>query len=108
MDLISTVLSALLFAAFVPGVLLRLPQSGTRGTVLVVHAILFALVTTGVMWFYWTKVKGYPEQFANYGASCPNGYVPGTNQGGKPDCMPTGHATFDASMKMGSNSPATK
>ena len=100
MDLISTILSALLFAAFVPGVLLRLPHDGTRGTVLVVHAILFALVTTGVMWFYWTKVKGYPERFANYGATCPNGYVQGVNQGGKPDCMPTGHATFDASMKM--------
>jgi len=108
MDLISTILSALLFAAFVPGVLLRLPQNGTRGTVLVVHAILFSLVTSAVMWTYWHKVKGYTERFANYGASCPNGYLPGTNQGGIPDCMPTGHATFDASMKMKSNSPATK
>jgi len=108
MDPVSTVLSALLFVAFVPGVLLRLPQHGTRGTVLVVHAILFSLVTSGVMWFYWHKVRGYPETFANYGATCPNGYLPGTNQGGKPDCMPTGGPTFDASMKMGSNSPATK
>ena len=108
MELISTVLSALLFAAFVPGVLIRLPQHGTRGTVLVVHAILFALVTTGVMWVYWHKVKGYPELFANYGDSCPNGYLPGTNQGGKPDCIPTGHATFDPSTGMKPNSPASK
>jgi len=108
MDLISYVLSALLFVALVPGVLIRIPQHGTRGTVLVVHAILFATITTGVMSFYWHKVKGYPERFANYGASCPNGYAPGTNQGGKPDCIATGHATFDPTTGMKPNSPATK
>lgn len=105
MDIISTLLSVLLFAAFVPGVLVRIPQHGTRGTVLVVHAILFAIVTSVVMRFYWHNIKGY-EPFGNYGPTCPNGYVPGANQAGKPDCVPTGHATFDPSTGMKPNSPA--
>ena len=108
MDLVSSVLSALLFAAFVPGVLIRLPQHGTRGTILVVHAILFSVITTFVMHFYWHKIKGYLETFSNYGPTCPNGYAPGTNQGGKPDCLPTGYATFDPQTGMKPNSPATK
>ena len=108
MDIISIVISVLLFAAFVPGVLVRIPQNGTRGTVLVVHAILFAIVTSLVMRFYWHTVRGYVESFANYGATCPNGYTPGTNQGGIPDCMPVGRATFDPSSGMKSNSPATR
>lgn len=108
MDIISTVLSVLLFAAFVPGVIVRIPQHGTRGTVLVVHAILFAIVTSFVMNFYWRNIRGYVESFANYGATCPNGYAPGTNQGGQPDCMPVGRATFDPASGMKPNSPATK
>ena len=105
MDIISTVLSVLLFVAFVPGVLVRIPKNGTRGTVLVVHAILFAIVTSFVMNFYWTKIR---ESFGNYGPTCPNGHVPGTNQGGQPDCVPVGRATFDPAAAMSSNSPATK
>lgn len=105
MDIISTVLSVLLFVAFVPGVLVRIPQHGTRGTVLVVHAILFSIVTSFVMNFYWTKIR---ERFGNYGPTCPNGYAPGPNQAGQPDCLPVGRATFDPSAAMTSNSPATK
>jgi hypothetical protein len=105
MDLISSVLSALLFAAFVPGVLIRLPPRGSPGVVLVVHALLFAVVTTLVMRFYWHNIKGYAEDFGNYGKTCPNGHVMGTNQGGQPDCVPVGHATYDAST---GNSPASK
>ena len=105
MDIISTVLSVLLFAAFVPGVLVRIPQNGTRGTVLVVHAILFAIVTSFVMNFYWTKIR---ERFGNYGTTCPNGYTVGTNQGGQSDCLPVGRATFDPTTGMKPNSPATK
>ena len=105
MDLISSVLSVLLFAAFVPGVLVRLPPRGSPGVVLVVHAILFAVVTSVVMRFYWHNIKGYVEKFGNYGKTCPNGYVMGTNQGGQPDCVPIGHATYNAST---GNSPATK
>jgi len=70
MEIVSSILSVLLFAAFVPGVLFRFPQHGTRGTVLVVHAILFAVVTSLVMGYYWT---GRLEFFGNYGATCPNG-----------------------------------
>jgi hypothetical protein len=105
MDIISTVLAVLLFVAFVPGVLVRIPQHGTRGTVLIVHAILFALVTSFVMNFYWTKIR---ERFGNYGASCPNGHAVGINQGGQPDCVPVGRATFDPGAAMSPNSPATK
>ena len=36
--------SALVFVAFVPGVLVTLPPGGTRWTVLAVHGALFALL----------------------------------------------------------------
>ena len=51
------------------------------------------------MRYYWHVVKGYPEAFANYVGSpqtpCPNGYVPGVNQGGLPDCVPVGRKTYE-------------
>jgi hypothetical protein len=57
------------------------------------------------MRFYWHNIRGYAEKFGNYGKTCPNGYVMGPNQGGQPDCVPVGHATYNAST---GNSPATK
>lgn len=99
MDLISVVLSALLFVVFVPGVLVKLPPGGSSAVVLITHAALFTLVTSFIMRYYWTTIKGYVETFANYGPSCPNGYAPGVNQGGLPDCVPTGHATYPAVPK---------
>jgi len=104
-DLISSGLAALLFAAFVPGVLVRIPPRGSYTTVLLIHAALFAVVSACVMRFYW---KNIAERFGNYGPTCPNGYVMGTNQGGKPDCVPVGHATYTAATGFVSNSPATK
>lgn len=41
---IRLLVSALVFAAFVPGVLVTLPPGGSRTTVLAVHALLFALL----------------------------------------------------------------
>jgi hypothetical protein len=99
MDLVSFVLSTLLFAAFVPGVLVKLPPGGSPAVVLVTHALLFSLVTSFVMQYYWTTIKGYIERFGNYGATCPNGFVPGVNQGGKPDCVPSGRATYPGTAK---------
>ena len=99
MDLVSAVLSTLLFAAFVPGVLVKLPPGGSPATVLVTHAVLFAVVTSLVMGYYWRNIRGYIERFGNYGPTCPNGYVPGVNQGGKPDCVPSGHATYPGTSK---------
>jgi hypothetical protein len=99
MDLISPALSALVFLTFVPGVLFTFPKHGSRTTVLAVHALLFVITLTLVMRYYWVTVKGYPEAFANYVGSsqtpCPNGYVPGMNQGGKPDCVPVGSKTYE-------------
>lgn len=46
---IKLLLSALVFAAFVPGVLVTLPPGGSRTTVLVVHAGLFAVLHRVVM-----------------------------------------------------------
>ena len=90
MDLISSLISALLFVAFVPGVLVTLPsKSASRRTVLLVHMILFVVVTSFVMQYYWVNIKGYIEKFGNFGAVCPNGFV---QQGD--DCVPTGHATY--------------
>lgn len=103
MEFISVVLSVLLFAAFVPGVLFRFPQNASRNVVLVTHAVLFAVVTSLVMGYYWT---GRLEFFGNYGTTCPNGYAPGRNQAGQPDCVATGQATYDASTGFKPNSPA--
>jgi hypothetical protein len=89
MDLVSTVLVALLFAAFVPGVLVRLPPRGGRMTVLVLHAVLFSAVLCMVMTWYW---KGR-EHMGNYGEECPNGYAMMSDG----NCVPTGRATYNPS-----------
>jgi|UniRef100_A0A6C0AIZ5 hypothetical protein len=85
MDLISSVLAVLLFAAFVPGVLVTLPsKTASKWTVLLVHGVLFAVVTGFVMHYYWTKIK---EHMGNYGATCPPGYqMVGPNE----DCVAIG------------------
>lgn len=108
MDIISSLLSALLFAAFVPGVLVKFPSNGSPATVLVVHALLFAVITAFVMQFYWHNIRGVVERYGNYGATCPNGHVLGTNQGGIPDCVPVGRPTFDPASKMPLNPLGTK
>lgn len=98
MDWISALLSALLFAAFVPGVLVTLPSKGSpRNTVLLVHTLVFVVVTSFVMRFYWLNIKGYVELFGNFGPTCPNGYAMQPDQ----SCVPTGHATYpvDAALK---------
>jgi thiamine transporter ThiT len=100
MDLVSALLSALLFVAFVPGVLFRVPSNASFRTALLVHAALFAVVVSLVMRFYWHNIRGVMERFGNYGATCPNGHVVGVNQGGKPDCVPVGRATFDPASKL--------
>jgi hypothetical protein len=71
MEVVSTIISALLFAAFVPGVIGSFPKGSSKGTVLVVHALLFAFTTHYVMSWYW----GMKENMGNYGTSCPKGYV---------------------------------
>ena len=96
MDIVSLVLSTLLFAAFVPGVLVKLPPGGSPAVVLVTHAVLFAVVTSLVMGYYWT---GRIEFFGNYGAMCPNGYVPGRSKTGAEDCIPVGHGTYPGTAK---------
>ena len=93
MDLISLVLSALLFAAFVPGVLVTLPKGESKMIVLGVHGVLFAVVAHFVMHYYWRYVR---EQYGNYGPTCPNGYVMTADK----SCVPAGHATADPSAKL--------
>ena len=62
-----TLVAAALFVAFVPGVMITIPAKGSKWTVLVVHALLFAVVTHFVM-----KQLRH-EYFGNYGPTCPNG-----------------------------------
>ena len=88
MEFISLIISAVLFAAFVPGVLLTFPKGGSKATVLVVHAVLFAVVSSVVMMWYW----GMRENMGNYGVKCPNGYMMTPDQ----NCVPVGHATYEA------------
>jgi len=86
MDLISIILGALVFAGLVPGVLVRLPPGGSKTTVIIVHAILFAVVSTIVMKMYWMG----REHMGNYGQTCPNGYS--MKEDG--NCVPTGQQTY--------------
>lgn len=91
MDLISSILSALLFYAFVPGVMFTFPKRASSATVMATHALLFALVSHAVMRFYWHTIR---ERFGNYGPVCPNGFVVGANQAGQTDCVPLGQPTY--------------
>jgi hypothetical protein len=93
MDFVSLLLSALLFAAFVPGVLGQFPKGGSRLTVLAVHGLAFAIVTSIIMQAYFNA----RERMGNYGDRCPNGFVPGVAQNGKPDCVPIGMRTYNPS-----------
>ena len=87
MDLISTVLHALLFAVFVPGVLFQFPKHGDRAVVLVVHAFAFALVSHYVLHAY----SKYTREHLSFGTTCPNGSV---NMGPMRECKPVDHATY--------------
>lgn len=98
---VSGLISAGLFYAFVPGVLLTLPKGGSRTTVLLVHAVLFAVTVSVVMMLYW----GMKERMTNYGPVCPNGFVESTNQGGKRDCVPSGHQTYPVNTGVSQNIP---
>lgn len=91
MDIVSLVLSALLFYAFVPGVLITLPSAGSSKLhILLTHAVLFSIVTSLVMKYYWHNIRGYMEKFGNYGPACPVGYREGVSATGVPDCVPIG------------------
>ena len=53
MNLAVAVYSAILFFLLSPGVLLRLPSNGSKNTVAIVHAIVFAVIlyfTAGFVW----------------------------------------------------------
>ena len=108
MDIVSSLLSALLFVAFVPGILFRIPKHGSFKTVLAVHAVLFTVVSSFVMYYYWTKVKGYLENMSNYGETCANGFTFGTNQKGEQDCVPVGRATYEPSTGFKTDSASSK
>jgi hypothetical protein len=100
MDLVSTILSALLFALFVPGAFFTFPKGGSKATVFVTHAVLFALTTHLVMRYYWHTLRGYIEMMGNYGETCPNGYV----MTGEEGCVAIGHATYPPAVSMMSKS----
>lgn len=90
MDVGSLAISAALFAAFVPGVVITLPGKGSsRTTVLAVHAVLFSLAAMYAMKWYW----GMKEHMGNYGATCPNGYKMLPDQ----TCVPVGAPTYKPS-----------
>jgi len=93
MDFGSVLLSTALFAAFVPGVLGQFPKGGSRTTVLATHAIAFAIAASIVMQVY----HGMRERMSNNGDRCPNGYMMGVAQNGKPDCVPVGMRTYNPS-----------
>lgn len=94
MDLISSLLAAVLFVAFVPGVLVTIPSKGSKAVILVVHSVLFAVVVSLVMQYYWSNIRGLVEGMGNYGVTCPNGYVMTPDE----NCEAVGHPTADPGM----------
>jgi len=96
MDIVSILLSLVLFTAFVPGVLFTFPSRGSRTTVLAVHALGFVIVNSFVMQYYWVNIKGYIETMMNYGVTCPNGFVPNHDKSANngEECIPAGQATY--------------
>ena len=72
----STLLAAALFVAFVPGVLVTLPTKSSKWTILVVHGLLFAVVTHFVMHYYHKHIV-FREGFGNFGPSCPKSHYMG-------------------------------
>jgi len=80
--MIRLLLAGLLFVAFVPGVFVTLPRGASRSTILLVHALLFVIVTNCVMRVY----SQYFENFGNYGApGCPPSFVMNSDGVCKPD-----------------------
>ncbi len=105
MDLVSLLISSVLFYAFIPGVLVRFPKHGSHRTVMLTHTVLFAITTSIVMSYYWTNFKGVFESMGNHGNQCPNGYV--GQDGDK--CVPAGHVTYNpGSAGSGPSSPVSK
>jgi hypothetical protein len=86
MNAVDLLISAVVFAVFVPGVFFTLPKGGSKTTVLATHAVLFVVV----MFYLVPIVRGYIEPMGNYGETCPNGYVM-TPDG---DCVAIGHETY--------------
>jgi hypothetical protein len=85
----ASVLAACLFVVFVPGVIATAPSHGKKWTVLLVHAVLFALVSHHAMKHYHQVV----ESFGNFGTSCPAGWAmdnPDPNQ--IQTCKPVGNS----------------
>lgn len=52
--LVKLLIKALIFIAFVPGVLITLPAGGDRTTILLTHGILYAL-TSMIIWKFIIK-----------------------------------------------------
>lgn len=82
MHLVCSLLTVLLFAAFVPGVLFRLPLAN-KYMLLVAHGVLFVIANHLVKKMY------MKEHMGNYGESCPNGY-----EFVGDDCVAVGHKTY--------------
>ena len=75
--------AAVLFYAFIPGVLVTLPPKASQMTVHVVHAILFSVVL-----YYAMKYIRY-EHYGNHGpAGCPPTHYPGLTHAGVEACLP--------------------
>jgi predicted nucleic acid-binding Zn ribbon protein len=81
-------LSTVLFIAFVPGVLVKLPPKAGVWTTLLVHGLLFSVILHFAMKWYHRNVV-FREGMGNYGPTCPNGYVMQADE----SCVPSGKQT---------------
>ena len=80
-----SLVAALLFVGFIPGVLVTLPSKGAKKTTIyVVHALLFALVLHLVM----KSCSFAYESFSVHGPSgCPEGFIESIKNG-REECVP--------------------
>jgi hypothetical protein len=95
---VSGLIAGLLFYTFVPGVA---PKGGNKVVLILAHAFGFAVAITLIRML----LSSMTERMTNYGPVCPNGYVESTNQGGKKDCVPSGHQTYPVNTGVSSNIP---
>lgn len=87
MNLLSTIFSALLFFAFVPGVIFSIPAKGSKKLVTFTHATLFALVYYFTHKFvYRLKLEGFKE--GGFGGSPSCTVIPKVCYPGATVCVP--------------------
>ena len=79
MHLLMLAFSTLLFFVLTPGILVTLPRRGSKVTVALTHAVIFALLyhlTHHAVWQFVKSLDGFKERFVTSPATAPNRMLP--------------------------------